>query len=132
MIIEPSQIKHEIARIVDDEGYLPLQEQDFADICPNPTWGIHVSAQNVDALIILSRICLEQVLVSKKELIGIIVYILCSSLTMNDISKIDTMIPYARRFKMGLGYKSAPEIDIWIFAEEALEYRMIDNIHAKK
>ena len=113
MIIEPSQIKHEIARIVDDEGYLPLQEQDFADICPNPTWGIHVSAQSIDALIILSRICLEQVLVSKKELKGIIVYIRGSSLTMNDISKIDTMIPYARRFKMGLGYKSAPEIDIF-------------------
>lgn len=132
MIIEPSQIKYEIARIVEDEDYLRLREQDFADICPNPTWGIHVSAQSIDALIILSRICLEQVLVSKKELKGIIVYIRGSSLTMNDISKIDTMIPYARRFKMGLGYKSAPENDIWIFAEEALEYGMIDNILAKK
>lgn len=132
MIIEPSQIKYEIARVVEDEDYLRLREQDFADICPNPTWGIHVSAQSIDALIILSRICLEQVLVSKKELKGIIVYIRGSSLTMNDISKIDTMIPHARRFKMGLGYNSAPEIDIWIFAEEALEYSMIDNSHAKK
>ena len=118
MIIEPSQLKYEISRGVEDEDYLRLREQDFADICPNPTWGIHVRSQSVDALIVLSRICLEQVLVSKKELTVIIIYIRGSSLTMNDISKIDTMTPHARRFKRGLGYKSAPEIDIWLFAEE--------------
>ena len=117
MIIEPSQIKYEIARVVEDEDYLRLREQDFADICPNPTWGIHVSAQSIDALIILSRICLEQVLVSKKELKGIIVYIRGSSLTMNDFSKIDGMIPRAQRFKRGLWFKTASGIDIWIFAE---------------
>ena len=128
MIIAPSQIQHEIAQVVEYEGYLPLREQDFEDICPNPTWGIHVSAQSVDALVVLSRICLEQVLVSKKDLIGIIVYIRSSSLTMNDISKIDTMIPHARRFKMGLGYNSAPEIDIWFFAEEVLENMIIPEM----
>ena len=121
MIIEPSQIKYEIARVVEDEDYLRLREQDFADICPNPTWGIHVSAQSVDALIILSRICLEQVLVSKKELKGIIVYIRGSSLTMNDFSKIDGMVPRAQRFKRGLGRKYAQGIDIWFFAEEVQE-----------
>lgn len=105
MIIEPSQIKYEIARVVEDEDYLRLREQDFADICPNPTWGIHVSAQSIDALIILSRICLEQVLVSKKELKGIIVYIRGSSLTMNDFSKIDGMIPRAQRFRGDCGVK---------------------------
>jgi hypothetical protein len=118
MIIAPSQVQHEIARVMDDEDYLPLLEQDFADICPNPTWGIHVSAQSIDALIILSRICLEQVLVSKKELKGIIVYIRGSSLTMNDFSKIDGMVPRAQRFKRGLGCKTASGIDIWLFAEE--------------
>ena len=118
MIIAPSQVQHEIARVMDDEDFLPLREQDFADICPNPTWGIHVSAQCIGALIILSRICLEQVLVSMKELKGIIVYIRGSSLTMNDISKIDGMVPRAQSFKRGLGCKNASEIDIWLFAEE--------------
>lgn len=121
MIIEPGQILHEIARVVGDEGYLPLRNQDFTDICPNPSWGIHVCAQSVDALIVLSRICLEQVLVSKKELKSIIVYIRGSSLTMNDISKIDGMIPRAQRFKRGLGRKYAQGIDIWFFAEEVQE-----------
>ena len=121
MIIEPSQIKYEIARVVEDEDYLRLREQDFADICPNPTWGIHVSAQSIDALIILSRICLEQVLVSKKELKGIIVYIRGSSLTMADVSRIDGMTPRARSFKRGLGRKYTPGIDIWFFAEEVQE-----------
>ena len=121
MIIEPGQIQHEIVRIVSDEGYLPLRNQDFTDICPNPSWGIHVCAQSVDALIVLSRICLEQVLVSKKELKCIIVYIRGSSLTMNDISKIDGMIPHAQRFKRGLERKYAQGIDIWFFAEEVQE-----------
>jgi hypothetical protein len=121
MIIEPGQIQHEIARVVGDEGYLPLRNQDFTDICPNPSWGIHVCAQSVDALIVLSRICLEQVLVSKKELKSIIVYIRGSSLTMNDISKIDGMTPHAQRFKRGLGRKYAQGIDIWFFAEEVQE-----------
>lgn len=121
MIIEPGQIQHEIARVVGDEGYLPLRNQDFTDICPNPSWGIHVCAQSVDALIVLSRICLEQVLVSKKELKCIIVYIRGSSLTMNDISKIDGMIPHAQRFKRDLGRKYAQGIDIWFFAEEVQE-----------
>lgn len=121
MIIEPGQIQHEIARVVGDEGYPPLRNQDFTDICPNPSWGIHVCAQSVDALIVLSRICLEQVLVSKKELKCIIVYIRGSSLTMNDISKIDGMIPHAQRFKRGLGRKYAQGIDIWFFAEEVQE-----------
>ena len=121
MIIELSQIKYEIARVVEDEDYLRLREQDFADICPNPTWGIHVSAQSIDALIILSRICLEQVLVSKKELKGIIVYIRGSSLTMADVSRIDGMTPRARSFKRGLGRKYTPGIDIWFFAEEVQE-----------
>ncbi len=53
-----------------------------------------------------------------KELKGIIVYIRGSSLTMNDISKIDGMVPRAQRFKRGLGCKNASEIDIWLFAEE--------------
>lgn len=121
MIIKPKHIHHEIARVVGDEGYLPLRNQDFTDICPNPSWGIHVCAQSVDALIVLSRICLEQVLVSKKELKCIIVYIRGSSLTMNDISKIDGMIPHAQRFKKGLGRKYAQGIDIWFFAEEVQE-----------
>ena len=121
MIIEPSQIQHEIARIVDDEGYLPLRNQDFTDICPNPTWGIHVSSQSVDALIVLSRICLEQVLVSKKELKGIIEYLRGSSLTMADVSRIEGMTPHAQRFKRGLGRKYAPGIDIWFIAEEVQE-----------
>lgn len=51
MIIEQNRIKREIARVVSGEGYLPLQEQDFVDICPNPTWGIHVRAQSVDVLL---------------------------------------------------------------------------------
>ena len=121
MIIEPGQIQHEIARVVSDEGYLPLRNQDFTDICPNPSWGIHVCAQSVDALIVLSKICLEQVLVSKKELKGIIVYIRGSSLTMADVSKIDGMTPRARNFKRGFGRKYTPGIDIWFFAEEVQE-----------
>lgn len=121
MIIEPSQIQNEIARVVSDEGYLPLRSHDFMDICPNPSWGIHVCAQSVDAMIVLSRICLEQVLVSKKELKGIIVYIRGSSLTMADVSRIDGMTPRARSFKRGLGRKYTPEIDIWFFAEEVQE-----------
>ena len=99
MIIDPGQIQHEIARGVSDEGYLPLRNHDFTDICPNPSWGIHVCAQSVDAMIVLSRICLEWVLVCEKELKGIIVYIRGSSLTMNDFSKIDGMIPRAQRFR---------------------------------
>ena len=118
MIIEPGQIQHEIARGVSDEGYLPLRNQDFTDICTNPSWGIHVCAQSVDVMIVLSRICLEWVLVCKKELKGIIVYIRGSSLTMNDFSKIDGMIPRAQRFKRGLGCKTASGIDIWLFAKE--------------
>ena len=98
MIIEPAQIQYEIARVVGDEGYLPLRNLDFRDICPNPSWGIHVCAQSVDALIVLSKICLEQVLVSKKELKGIIVYIRGSFLTMADVSRNTvfnmTMNPY--------------------------------------
>ena len=121
MIIEPSQVQHEIARVVGDEGCLPLRDQDFADICPNPTWGIHVCAQCVDALIVLSRICLAQVLVREKELNGIIVYICGCSLTMNDISKIDGIVPHAQRFKRGLGRNYAPGYDIWLFAEEVQE-----------
>ena len=121
MIIEPGQIQHEIARVVSDEGYLPLRNLDFRDICPNPSWGIHVCAQSVDALIVLSKICLEQVLVSKKELKGIIVYIRGSFLTMADVSRIDGMTPRARSFKRGLGRKYTPGIDIWFFAEEVQE-----------
>ena len=121
MIIEPGQIQHEIARVVSDEGYLPLRNQDFTDICPNPSWGVHVCAQSVDAMIVLSRICLERVLVCKKELKGIIVYIRGSSLTMADVSRIDGMTPRARSFKRGLGRKYTPGIDIWFFAEEVQE-----------
>lgn len=121
MIIEPGQIQHEIARVVGDEGYLPLRNQDFTDICPNPSWGIHVCAQSVDALIVLSKICLEQVLVSKKELKGIIVYIRGSFLTMADVFRIDGMTPRARSFKRGLGRKYTQGIDIWFFAEEVQE-----------
>ena len=121
MIIEPSQIQNEIARVVSDEGYLPLRRHDFMDICPNPSWGVHVSSQSVDALIVLSRICLEQVLVSKKELKGIIVYLRGSSLTMADFSRIDGMTPHAQRFKRGLGRKYAPGIEIWFVAEEVQE-----------
>lgn len=39
MIIEPSQIKYEIAWVVSDKSYIQLSMQDFADTCPNPTWG---------------------------------------------------------------------------------------------
>ncbi len=121
MIIPQNQIQYEIAQVVGYEGYVQLRNHDFTDICPNPTWGIHVRAQSVDVLIVLSRIYLEQVLVSKKELKGTIVYICGSSLTMNDISKIDGIVPRAQRFKRGLGRKYAPGIDIWIFAEEVQE-----------
>lgn len=69
----------------------------------------------------LSRIYLEQVLVSKKDFKGIIIYICGSSLTMRDISQIDAMMPHVRRFKRGLGRKYATDIDIWLFAEEVQE-----------
>ena len=73
MIIEPSQIKYEIAWVVNDKAYIQLSMQDFADTCPNPTWGIHVYNRSIDALIVVVKIYLELVLADKKELKGIIV-----------------------------------------------------------
>ena len=119
MIIEPSQIKHEIARVVSEKAYIQLRNQDFVDICPNPTWGIHVCMQGIDALLVVVKIYLEQVTVDKKELKGIIVYIRASSLTMNDLTRINSIMPRAHEIKRGLGFKpESTETEIWIFTEE--------------
>lgn len=118
MIMEPSQIQHEMARVLNDESYLQLKIEDFADICPNPTWGIHVHMRSIDALIVIVKICLELVRVGRKELRGIIVYIRGLSLTMGNLARIDSILPRAQRFKRGLGSKTnGPEAEIWIFAE---------------
>ena len=118
MIIEPSQIQHEMARVLNDESYLQLKIEDFADICPNQTWGIHVHMRSIDALIVIVKICLELVRVGRKELRGIIIYIRGSSLTMGNLARIDSILPRAQRFKRGLGSKTnGPEVEIWIFAE---------------
>ena len=118
MIIGPDNIQCEIARVISDEGYFALRNQDFIEICPNPTWGIHVDMKNIEALIIIVKIYLELLRADKNELKGIIAYIRGSSLTMEDITRIDSIIPKAHRFRRGIGFKTDGQgIEIWIFAQ---------------
>ena len=118
MITDPDQIQAAISQVISDDSYIHLQAKDFADICPNPTWGIHVHMRNIDALMMIVKIYLEILLAGGKELRGIIVYIRGSSLTMEGLSRIDGIIPSAQRFKRGLGFKDdGGDNEIWIFAE---------------
>lgn len=51
MIKDKDTIRMAIAEIVGEESYIRLRAEDFAEVCPNPAWAVHVTGKDTDDLL---------------------------------------------------------------------------------
>lgn len=118
MITDPEQVKKAVEYITGRKSYIPVREEDFDDICPDPQWFIYVRARSVSELVAQLKQELEQLETGRWR--GTVVFIQgAAGLTMDGLNSILESIPYAPRTRRGLDLRpSSPENEIWLFAEE--------------
>ena len=116
MTTDKEQIMKAIAQIAAEEAFIPLREEHFTEVCPNPAWAAHVSGRSAGEAV--GRLGRELAQAGPGEPGGLIAYIRTDSMTLADLSRIDGMLPRAPRFRRGLALlPDGSGTDIWIFAD---------------
>ena len=122
MIKDKDTIRMAIAEIVGEESYIRLRAEDFAEVCPNPAWAVHVTGKDTDDL--LGQLVQELEQADGGKLYGTAAYIrtsFTSSLTMSDLARIDAMLPCALRRRKGIAFiPDGAGTEIWVIADEGL------------
>lgn len=122
MIKDKDTIRMAIAEIVGEESYIRLRAEDFAEVCPNPAWAVHVTGKDTDDL--LGQLVQELEQADGGKLYGTVAYIrtsFTSSLTMSDLARIDAMLPCALRRRKGIAFiPDGAGTEIWFIADEGL------------
>ena len=113
---DPGQIEIAIEQVIGKEAYIPISRDAFQEACPHPSLALLVSAADADEAVAGLREAWEQAGSPSPD--GLVVFILGSFLTMDDLSRILAALPQAERIRKGLDYSrpGGPKIEIRIIA----------------
>lgn len=116
MITDQEQISIAISAILrKSDAALPISEDDFIRVCPDPEWAVCIIERSVGkACAMLKKEFSEDRVGNAK---GIVLFIQSVILTMGDLNRIDGLLPSVDRFVRGLDFHrpSGGELEIWVF-----------------
>ena len=116
MTTDKELIGKAVSQIAGEAAYIRLRDEDFAHACPAPAWAIHVCGQSAGD--VMARLEQELAQAGTGEPDGLVAYIRTASMTLAELTRIDGLLPHARRFRRGLAFlPDGSGTEVWIFAD---------------